>query len=350
MLSEALSALDGKAELTAEDAITVRRIVFGGDVTVSHDEAVALMQLNADAGKISLEWRALFIEALTDYVVHQQPEGYVDDAKADWLVAAVRKEQHVREDEIEMLIHVLEQADQTPPWFSSFVLDLMKSLILARFSHQGRLAREDIERLRRVLFAAGGDGNVAVSRREAEVLFDINDAIGAAVSDPAWTDLFVRAISNAVLFETPWTPGAAHEREAEGWLDDASKHPFQRLAGLANPRADRANMLEGLREIVHWNFDDHQMDRALAADAALEANAERITADEAHWLNQRIGRNGRVDANEQALLAFLRANAREIDPALDEIGAGLAVQPAAPVQDVPPTDRPVFGRRKSLSV
>jgi hypothetical protein len=223
MLIQALSALDGKAELTAEDAVAVRRIVFGGDCTVSQDEAEALIQLNADAGKVSREWRALFAEALTDYIVRQEhPQGYVDQAKADWLMGRVRQEKRVRDDEVEMLIHVLEQADQTPPGFSGFVLDLVKSLALSGLRRDGQLSGENIARLRRVVFAAGGAKNLAVTRREAEALFDINDALAGAVADPVWTDLFVKAVGNAVLFETPWTPDAANEVKRQAWLEDAS--------------------------------------------------------------------------------------------------------------------------------
>ena len=56
-----------------------------------------------------------------------------------------------------------------------------------------------LELLRRMLYAFGGDGNVAVTRAEAEVLFDINDATADAEPNPAWTDLFVKAIANVVM-------------------------------------------------------------------------------------------------------------------------------------------------------
>jgi hypothetical protein len=348
MLIQALSALDGKAELTAEDAVAVRRIVFGGDCTVSQDEAKALIQLNADAGKVSREWRALFAEALTDYIVRQEhPQGYVDQAKADWLMGRVRQEKRVRDDEVEMLIHVLEQADQTPPDFSGFVLDLVKSLALSGLRRDGQFSGENIARLRRVVFAAGGAKNLAVTRREAEALFDINDALAGAVADPVWTDLFVKAVGNAVLFETPWTPDAANEVKRQAWLEDASVHPFQRLAALGDAHADRAGMFEGLREIVHWDFDDHQMDQALAADAALEARAEEVTADEAHWLVERIRKNGRFDANERALLAFIRANAGVIDRSLEDAANGLESQPAPRERPDAGVQAPVFGRRQA---
>ncbi|MFI5300899.1 MAG: hypothetical protein ACHREM_22685, partial [Polyangiales bacterium] len=42
-----------------------------------------------DAGAVSPEWTVLFIEALTDFTVHQQaPNGYVDETKANWLMGA----------------------------------------------------------------------------------------------------------------------------------------------------------------------------------------------------------------------------------------------------------------------
>jgi hypothetical protein len=347
-LAECIAALDGKPALTADDALAARRIVFGGDVVVSFEETEALFKLNADAGAVSPEWRSFFIEALTDFIVRQQkPEGYVDQAKADWLMASVRKEQHVREDEVEMLIHVLEEADQTLVGLSTFILGLVKSFALTRFKRDGRLADQDIERLRRVVFAAGGEKNVAVSQEEAELLFDINDALAGAVANPVWTDFFVRAVASSVLFETPWTPDAAGEVKREAWLEDTSIHPFRRLAGLASIHADGASATEGLREILRWDFNDHQADRDFAAEQALETNAERVNTDEAHWLIERIRKNGRFDANERALLAFIRENAGTIDPSLEDAGADLASEPEPRAQAETVADRPVFGHRKA---
>ena len=68
-----------------------------------------------------------------------------------------------------------------------------------------------------------------------------------------------------------------------------------------------------------------------AADDALETQAEAVTADEAHWLVNRIGRDGRYDANEHALIDFLRANARSIDPGLSQMLARLGGRPTASV-------------------
>jgi hypothetical protein len=249
---------------------------------------------------------------------------------------------------------VLEEADQAPDQLSAFALASVKAMTLARLQKSGAVSALDIDRLRRLVFAKGGESNVAVTRHEAEALFDINDAQAAGPANTAWSDFFVRAVANAVMFEPVWAPDKEAERNREKWLADTSIHPLRRIeAALADPAGSRANMLTALHEVaevfssgngrnggaIYQDGLVSERDR-YAADDAREANAEVVTADEAHWLVDRIGRDGRFDANEHALIDFLRANARAIDPALmaqlegrqatTSVEAGAA--PAAPVQ------------------
>jgi hypothetical protein len=322
-LTEALDALDGKVELTAEDALALRRIIYAGDATISRPEADALFKLNAASERLSPEWCDLFIEAMTDFVVVQeQPAGYVDQAKADWLVAAVRQAGRIREDEIEMLVHVLERADQTPAALTGFVLETLKALVLHKLQQRGTLEARDIERIRRTLYAAGGEGNIAVTRREAELLFDINDALNGAETDPAWTELFKRAVANAVLFASPWKPDRDAELHRQAFLADRHWRLASHFSGIFT-RAGRGEMGDELHDLARLDLRDHGLDRAYAALDAEEADAERLTAEEAHWLADRIGQSGRCDANEQALVAFIKANARPVDSELDTLIARL---------------------------
>jgi hypothetical protein len=316
-LQDALAALDGKSELTAEDALALRRIIYGDDAFVSRDEAETLFKLNTDAGALSPEWRALFVEAMTDYVVgEEEPVGYVDQAKADWLIAQVKAAGRIRTDEVEMLIHVLEQADETPTALSNFVLGTLKAMALWKLKHGYAFGPRDVERLRRALYAKGGEANIAVTRHEAELLFDINDALAGGPVDASWTELFKRAVANAVLYETPWKPDAAAELKREAWLADAHAHPLARWRAMGGATL-KGDLAEGLRETARLDFQDHDLERAYADDAAMEARAEALTGEEAHWLTDRIARNGRYDANERALVAFIRENAGALDPSLD---------------------------------
>jgi hypothetical protein len=325
-LAEALAALDAKASLTADDALTIRQIVYGDGIVVNQDEAETLFRLNADAGEISPEWRALYIEAMTDYVVREQaPVGYVNDAKAQWLIALVSTRSKLRGDEIEALLHVLEEADEVPATLAAFVLGVVRSVALWRLRTAGALTALDIERLRRAIFAKGGESNVAVTREEAEALFDINDA-QKPDADPAWSDFFARAVGNAVLFVPVWQADAATELSHEAWLADTTIHPLQRLQAAFTGDHLQRGAAEGFSDIFHMDFESADLKRLgerEAADEATEDVAAAVTADEAHWLIDRMDRNGDFDAAERALVAFLKENASSIDPALADYIAKL---------------------------
>lgn len=342
-LQDCLSRLDGKPQLTAEDALALRRIIFGGDDAVSLEEAEALIQLNADAGAVSPEWTVLFIEALTDFTVRQQaPNGYVDETKANWLMGAVSRGDHAREDEIDLLIHVLDQADRAPDSLSAFVLDQLRTGILVRAAEG--ITEADVERLRLVLFAVGGASNIAVSRDEANALFDLNDAAQGAPNAPTWSDFFARAIGNSVLYAPTWqAPSTAEELKMEAELADNSAF-FKGFKALLHPR-EAAELIRS----PHESFYSEEQKRNLA-DAALEAAAETVTAEEAAWLIERIDRDGVFDAAERALVAFLVANARSFDPAFRPLAARLAgvatpVASAFTATDADTVPRATFGRR-----
>ena len=60
----------------------------------------------------------------------------------------------------------------------------------------GVVGKAEVELLRRIIYAFGGDGNIAITKSEAEVLFAINDATAGASNHPSWNDLFVKAIAD----------------------------------------------------------------------------------------------------------------------------------------------------------
>jgi len=88
---------------------------------------------------------------------------------------------------------------------------------------------QDLEQLRQQIRAAGAVGADAVKRlkqllgsqrpigrKEAELLFDINDAVSRQRNDPSWQAFFVEAISGHVL-EDDQSPGEVDASEAQ-WL------------------------------------------------------------------------------------------------------------------------------------
>jgi hypothetical protein len=195
--------------LEAGEALTLRRW-FYGDGMVHHDDAEALFRVNAALGGRFDEFNRLFVEALTDYVVyHLLPTGRVTSEQADWLIRQMggpdgRVETST---ELELLVEIMEEAHEIPINLAAFALAQVKySAITGEGpAAQGRphfsrvVDAADVELVSRILASAGGATGAAVSRAEADILFDIADACTGAANDAAWDQLFVRAIANHLL-------------------------------------------------------------------------------------------------------------------------------------------------------
>jgi hypothetical protein len=71
-----------------------------------------------------------------------------------------------------------------------------------------------------MLYAFGGDGNIAVTQQEASVLFDINDATAETENHPAWSDLFVKALANFLMATSGYqVPTRQEALRREAWLE-----------------------------------------------------------------------------------------------------------------------------------
>ncbi len=314
-LSDLLARLKAANAITADDALAVRRIVFCGDCTVSPQEAEALIALDEAADARCPEWDMLFVEALTDFLVRQQePAGYVDERGAAWLIDAVSRDGKVKSDsELDAVIHVLETAEVVPPRLTAFALEQIKAAVLA----DGVIGADEVKLLRRVLYAAGGDGNIAITRPEAELLFDINDAVRDATNDPSWTDLFVKAVAASVMTVSGYQPVPREEAaRLNAWLTAPSEGVGSFLGKMFKSAASGGGFgHRGLKvedPLADWKASNAVEDAAYAA-------AEPIDQGEADWLVARIGRDGTRDTNEQALIDFLRRESPTIHPDLQTV-------------------------------
>src|SRR4051794_38578698 len=91
-LPPALQALADKCEVTAADVIGLRR-AFYADGVISPTEAEAIIELDRATGRAAPEWTDFLLEAVTDRLMRQvEPEGYLSQENADWLIAAVSRD------------------------------------------------------------------------------------------------------------------------------------------------------------------------------------------------------------------------------------------------------------------
>jgi len=307
--------------VSEDDVVTLRRYIYG-DMAVSLEEGAALFRLNNAELSYAPAWYELFPEAIGDILVHQaRPEGYASEENATWLIGQVTANGQVcSRTELEAVLHVLEKAREAPEQLEQFALRAVAQSVISGTGATrtgaelvpGVIADGEVELLRRVLYAGAGCSGIAVSRAEAEILFDLNDATVETENAPAWSELFAKAVANHVMALSGFTPPSREAALArEDWLDQ----PGGFEGGLGGFfRTMFGGGVSGVRE-AYADRSDPFAERGAGMAAGIAAN-EVITGDEAAWLVDRIGRDGVLHENEKALLRFIREESPNIHPAL----------------------------------
>lgn len=320
IMSAPVAGLTSKNCITAEDVVMLRSEVFG-DGVVSRGEAEALFALDATAKDKCEEWPKFFVEAVADYIVHQEkPAGYISEDNADWLIRTISRDGMVdSRTELELLVHVLEKAKSSPGRLSAYALEQVAHAVIDGKGPAmlgslvpGSIAKAEVDLLRRILYAYGGDGNIAITRTEAEVLFKINERTAAASNDPSWNDLFVKAIANFVMcsagYEAPTRDVALRRNSFLEQADPEIGGFFGRMV---------SGGLAGIMEAYRSPGDiEAEWESKNKAAEALARRAETIDASEAKWLAERIGSDRPLYENERALLTLIKHASPEIHPAL----------------------------------
>jgi hypothetical protein len=317
-----------RGSISGAEVAAIRR-GYHKDGIVSVEEADALFAIEDHCRTSPPVWGQLFVEALTDYVVHQMtPAGYVTADNAAWLLARIADGDTVAtRNGLELLLKVMEEARWCPAILTSVALAQVKDAVMngtgplrldARKPARGVVTAADVAVLRRILFAAGGDGNLAVTRIEAEALMDIADATDEALCDPSWPDLYAKAVANHLVAAS----GHAVPTREEALAVEVGLEAEPELGGYFHDMIQCG--LSGVWEAYSApSLEAMALERVNAQTRALLVN-EEITEPEARWLVERMLRDGRISQAEEALLSFLKANSPKIDPVLEPLLAKVA--------------------------
>lgn len=298
------------------------RSTYHCDGIITEQEAETLLRLNAECLIQDPSWPDFFIEALTDYVVEQAlPEGYITAEGGRWLMDRIVRDGIVaRKTELDLIINVLDKSRWSPVSLARCALRQVKRAVVdgdgplraGEMSERGRISEPEVELVRRILYAFGGDGNVAVTRDEAEVLFDINDAIADPEANPAWTDLFVKAVANVVMAASGQAvPTREEALRRDAWfMERGELSPATLLTALVS------SSLDAVRNAYQEQSPEERALARLEHQRIEIITNEVITQAEAAWLVNRIGRDGRLTPNEAALVAYLKKESPNIHPDL----------------------------------
>ena len=309
-----------------------RRVLYE-DGVISAEEAELLFKLNRTCTSKAAAWTELFIEGITDYIVFQErPQGYLTASNAHWLIDRVSRDGKIASRvDLDLVVHILDKARWAPVSLAAFALAQVKDAVItgagplrANPEHSSeyspepganRISDAEVDLLRRMLYAFGGDGHVAVTREEADILFDIDEAIANGPANPVWTDFFVKAVANVIMAASGFAvPSREEALRQEATLDA----PEQKTSVLAFLLSMVHTNLESVRSAYH---DQTSEERALARleHQRIEIiTNEVITEVEASWLASRIGRDGKLSPSEHALVAYLKQESSSIHPVLVE--------------------------------
>ena len=315
------------ADMKAANAMTDTQLlelrrVFGADMSIDGREADIIFELDKLASKPD-GWADYFTLILTTFLVHQgRPEGYINDAMAAWLIARIDHDGVVEtETELRLLMNVLKVAEQPGDRLEAYAIN---QVMVAVTSGRGRVGQDtltpgvigkaEVELLRRIFYSVGGDGGMAITRIEAEQIFALNDATSGRDNDPEWQKFFVGAIANhLMMIAAPEKVDLAEMKRREDWLTNGhgrhepGEHKYAGLSARA--------ILEAFKETFGLKAKDPTGGFSVL-NVENTKQSEKITSDEANWLIRALQADGEIDANERALLDFIRAECPVINESL----------------------------------
>ena len=322
--------LRATGEIDVQHAMQLRRMIYAKG-SVTRNDAEVLFRLDKSCARKDAAFAALYVEALTDYFVWQtEPKGYVTPELGRFLIDNVAGDGHVSgKTELELLLNVVHWARNVPDELSTLVIESVRQgVLLSRDAPLGGnrprvgICDGDVAILRKALHAPAGDRGLLVSRREAEMLFALNEATGAGANAPAWTEFFTLSLANHLLnpMNDPVVPTYEEAASREKWLKEpGSIGAMLGSIGQAFARGD-VPFWEVWKEVDPTGAERGREEAAADREQARVSLArEQVDADEAKWLSERILRDGSIDENERHLLAYLRKEAPAIDAALDAV-------------------------------
>jgi hypothetical protein len=327
-----IAEIKARGSIKDADVLTLRRSYYE-DGSITAEEAETILALNDACPIQDPAWADCFVETITDFIVDQaEPEGYLTQDNAQWLIRRIAKDAQIgSKTELELLLNVLDKARWVPQSLVRFALEQVRDAIIdnngplraGKARGATGVSAADVDLLRRILQSFGGDGNLAVTQVEAEVLFEIDAATTEADNHPSWSDLFVKAIANCVLGASGHAaPPRRVALARDVWLERrGALSTEQVLSGLTGPIR---KLFGGYRQ----QTDEEQAIARLTRQKIEIITRESITPADVKWLAERIGGSGKLTGNVRSLLIFLAAESPALDPILRDIAERAAIAAA----------------------
>ena len=176
----------------------------------------------------------------------------------------------------------------------------------------GVIGQAELQLLRQVFYGVGSAGGMGISKMEAQHIFALNEATKGRDNDPDWQRFFVGAIANYLMMISAPAPLPLEEiNRREAWLEGDQ-------GVLSNVKSLNLSDIVAAFKSVFGNAEEEEdlTGGFTILNAERFKHAERITDNEANWLITALTADGEIDANERALLEFIRQECPDINDSL----------------------------------
>jgi hypothetical protein len=308
-LVDVLAGISVAGRISEGDVMRLRDTVWTEE-TLAQPVVDALFDLNARCRDAVPAWSELLCEAVEHYLLHQtQPHGFLDENGATWLRDRIGRNGRIQSyPEMELLVTILENAENAPDWLKAWALSEIEETIVsgvgptrdATVVVPNVVDEVEVDLLRRLIFAGGGEGAIVVGTAEANLLFRIKDRTLGSENDTGWLTLFVQGVGNHLMAHSDYRPLSRDEAlRLNAFMEDHASNLFGFLGRtLPGHMFGRGTIAEAFKSLF-VSSEDH------FGDDAEIAKSHALTAEEAGWLKEHIAVDGQTDDYEKALLTFV---------------------------------------------
>ncbi|WP_338241978.1 hypothetical protein [Aurantiacibacter hainanensis] len=289
--------------ISADEVLALRKAGWA-DGRMTREEAEIVFATQRAIDDPSREWSDFFVEAIQNYVLKgTDPRGFASAEEAEWLIGQVEMDGKVCSmTELELLTRIVERAQNVPETLKAYVLGVLEREVMEGTGptrcggdlSDTHVSAAECRILRRVIFGQASDRPAAVSRREAEVLFRIKDAVAGADNAPEFQRLFVQGVGNFLMGFAHSNGQISRERQLEldAFVADNKVRVGRFMGRMANQVPNAFGVVFGRKDEGSSHTDQ----------VAAEAD---VTGIEKAWLDEQIAASGEVDQYDQALLEFI---------------------------------------------